>query len=151
MADVIFNGSGSRKPSAGLRRALFDNTSASRRRVRRYNEIAIGVKPGATAIDYFLNKTRCRRKTLPIFSRHRSRAAGVIDHRAGHGRASSRLTEDLRGFIEEAAGNRAKEQLRERNPDQHARTWRGSRTFMNSERNWVAWTSSRRRRPSTSS
>jgi chromosome segregation protein len=119
MADVIFNGSNSRKPvGKAFVELIFDNTAG---RVggeyASYAEIAIRREAGRDGqSDYFLNKTRCRRKDITdIFlgTGLGPRSYSIIEQGMVT-RIIEAKPEDLRFFIEEAAGiSRYKERRRE--------------------------------------
>ena len=119
MADVIFNGSNSRKPvSKASVELVFDN-SAGRigGEYAKYAEISIRREAGRDGqSDYFLNKTRCRRKDITdIFlgTGLGPRAYSIIEQGMVT-RIIEAKPEELRGFIEEAAGiSRYKERRRE--------------------------------------
>ena len=67
MADVVFNGSSARKPvGRAFVELVFDNTSGrAGGEYAKYNEISIRREAGRDGqSDYFLNKTRCRRKDI---------------------------------------------------------------------------------------
>ena len=119
MADVVFNGSSARKPvGRAFVELLFDNTSGrAGGQYAAYNEIAIRREAGRDGqSDYFLNKTRCRRKDITdIFlgTGLGPRAYSIIEQGMVT-RIIEAKPEDLRGFIEEAAGvSRYKERRRE--------------------------------------
>ncbi len=119
MADVIFSGSNSRKPvgKAGVE-LIFDNTSGKAPgQYASYAEISIRremARDGQSA--YFLNKTRCRRKDIiDIFlgTGLGPRTYSIIEQGMVT-RIIESKPEDLRGFLEEAAGiSRYKERRRE--------------------------------------
>jgi chromosome segregation protein len=119
MADVVFNGSTARKPvGKAFVELVFDN-SAGRAggQYANYNEISIRREAGRDGqSDYFLNKTRCRRKDITdIFlgTGLGPRAYSIIEQGMVT-RIIEAKPEDLRGFIEEAAGvSRYKERRRE--------------------------------------
>ncbi len=119
MADVIFNGSNTRKPvgTASIELA-FDNTDGTiGGQYAGYNEISIRrqVSRDGTS-SYFLNNTRCRRRDITdIFlgTGLGPRSYSIIEQGT-----ISRLIEakpdDLRAFLEEAAGiSKYKERRRE--------------------------------------
>ncbi len=109
MADVIFNGSNSRKPLGQCSIELvFDNTSG--RVVGEYggyNEIAIKRQVSRDGQSvYFLNSTRCRRKDITdIFlgTGLGPRSYAIIEQ-GMISRLIEAKPEELRVFIEEAAG-----------------------------------------------
>jgi len=119
MADVIFNGSNTRKPvgSASIELA-FDNTDGTiGGQYAGYNEISIRRQVSRDgASNYFLNNTRCRRRDITdIFlgTGLGPRSYSIIEQGT-----ISRLIEakpdDLRAFLEEAAGiSKYKERRRE--------------------------------------
>ena len=119
MADVIFNGSGSRKPVGTASIELsFDNSDGTiGGQYAGYNEISIRrqVSRDGTS-NYFLNNTRCRRRDITdIFlgTGLGPRSYSIIEQGT-----ISRLIEakpdDLRAFLEEAAGiSKYKERRRE--------------------------------------
>ena len=119
MADVIFNGSNTRKPVGHASIELvFDNTDGSiTGQYASFNEISIRrqVSRDGTS-SYFLNNTRCRRRDITdIFlgTGLGPRSYSIIEQGT-----ISRLIEakpdDLRSFLEEAAGiSKYKERRRE--------------------------------------
>ena len=119
MADVIFNGSSSRKPVGSASIELsFDNSDGTiGGQYAGYNEISIRrqVSRDGTS-NYFLNNTRCRRRDITdIFlgTGLGPRSYSIIEQGT-----ISRLIEakpdDLRAFLEEAAGiSKYKERRRE--------------------------------------
>lgn len=119
MSDVIFNGSGSRKPVGTASIELsFDNSDGTiGGQYAGYNEISIRrqVSRDGTS-NYFLNNTRCRRRDITdIFlgTGLGPRSYSIIEQGT-----ISRLIEakpdDLRAFLEEAAGiSKYKERRRE--------------------------------------
>ncbi len=119
MADVIFSGSSSRKPVGKASvELLFDNTAGKAPgQYARYAEISIrreATRDGQST--YFLNKTKCRRKDITdIFlgTGLGPRAYSIIEQGMVT-RIIESKPEDLRGFLEEAAGiSRYKERRRE--------------------------------------
>jgi chromosome segregation protein len=119
MADVVFNGSISRKPVAQASVELvFDNSDGrAGGEYAKYAEIAIRREAGRDAqSDYFLNKTRCRRKDITdlfLGTGLGPRAYSIIEQGMVT-RIIEAKPEDLRGFIEEAAGiSRYRERRRE--------------------------------------
>src|SRR3970040_1125757 len=119
MADVIFNGSNSRKPVAIASVELIFANSEGRAggEYAKYSEISIRREAGRDGqSDYFLNKTKCRRKDITdIFlgTGLGPRAYSIIEQGMVT-RIIEAKPEDLRGFIEEAAGvSRYKERRRE--------------------------------------
>ena len=119
MADVIFNGSNSRKPVAAASVELvFDNADGGAGgEYAKYAEIAIRREAGRDGqSDYYLNRTKCRRKDITdIFlgTGLGPRAYSIIEQGMVT-RIIEAKPEDLRGFIEEAAGiSKYKERRRE--------------------------------------
>ncbi|BAU47738.1 chromosome segregation protein SMC [Sulfurifustis variabilis] len=119
MADVIFNGSNARKPvGKAMVELVFDNSDGSAGgQYAQYTEIAIKREAGRDGqSDYFLNKTRCRRKDITdlfLGTGLGPRAYSIIEQGMVT-RIIEAKPEDLRGFIEEAAGiSRYKERRRE--------------------------------------
>ena len=119
MADVVFNGSGTRKPvSQASVELVFDNLDGRiGGRFAAYNEIAIRrrvVREGQS--KYWLNGTRCRRRdVMDVF--HGTglgpRSYAIIEQ-GMISRVIEAKPEDLRDFIEEAAGiSKYKERRRE--------------------------------------
>jgi chromosome segregation protein len=119
MADVIFNGSSSRKPLGNASVELvFDNSDGKiGGAYATYNEVALrrSVSRDGTS-DYFINGTKVRRKDITqlfLGTGLGSRSYAIIEQGM-----ISRLIEarpdDLRAFLEEAAGiSRYKERRRE--------------------------------------
>jgi len=128
MADVIFNGSNSRKPVGKASvELIFDNSDGTAGgEYAKYAEIAIRREAGRDGLsDYFLNKTRCRRKDITgIFlgTGLGPRAYSIIEQGMVT-RIIEARPEDLRGFVEEVAGiSKYKERRREtENRIKHAR------------------------------
>jgi chromosome segregation protein len=119
MADVVFNGSSARKPvGRAFVELVFDNTEGrASGEYAKYSEISIRREAGRDGqSDYFLNKTRCRRKDITdIFlgTGLGPRAYSIIEQGMVT-RIIEAKPEELRGFIEEAAGvSRYKERRRE--------------------------------------
>ncbi len=119
MADVIFNGSNSRKPVAMASvELIFDNTDGrAGGEYAKYAEISIRREAGRDGqSDYYLNKTKCRRKDITdIFlgTGLGPRAYSIIEQGMVT-RIIEAKPEDLRGFLEEAAGvSKYKERRRE--------------------------------------
>ncbi len=119
MADVIFSGSNSRKPVGKASVELvFDNTDGKAPgQYASYAEISIrreGSRDGTS--DYFLNKTRCRRKDITglfLGTGLGPRAYAIIEQ-GMITRIIESKPEELRWFLEEAAGiSRYKERRRE--------------------------------------
>lgn len=109
MADVIFNGSSARKPVGQAQIELvFDNSDGSLGgEYARFNEISIrrlATRDGQSS--YFLNNTRCRRKDITdIFlgTGLGPRSYAIIEQ-GMISRVIEARPEDLRAFLEEAAG-----------------------------------------------
>jgi chromosome segregation protein len=119
MADVIFNGSNSRKPvGQATIELVFDNSDGSiKGEYAQYNEIAIRrtvSRDGQS--QYFLNGTRCRRRDITdIFlgTGLGPRSYSIIEQ-GMISRLIEAKPEDLRVFLEEAAGiSKYKERRRE--------------------------------------
>jgi len=119
MADVIFNGSGGRKPVGQASIELvFDNTDGTiAGAYAGYNEVAVRrvVSRDGTS-QYFLNNARCRRKDIT----HILLGTGLGSHgysiieQGMISRLVEAKPEDLRAFLEEAAGiSKYKERRRE--------------------------------------
>ena len=119
MADVVFNGSRSRKPvSRASVELVFDNLDGrAGGRFAAYNEIAVRrqiVRDGQSS--YWLNGTRCRRRdVMDVF--HGTglgpRSYAIIEQ-GMISRIIEARPDDLRDFLEEAAGiSRYKERRRE--------------------------------------
>lgn len=119
LADVIFSGSTARKPvSQASVELVFDNTDGrAGGEYARYAEIVVrreASRDGAS--DYFLNKTRCRRKDITdlfLGTGLGPRAYSIIEQ-GMISRIVEARPEDLRLFLEEAAGiSRYKERRRD--------------------------------------
>jgi chromosome segregation protein len=119
MADVIFNGSGSRKPVGQASVELvFDNAEGKLGgEYAAYSEVALKrvvERDGNSA--YFLNGVRCRRKDITqlfLGTGLGSRSYAIIEQNM-ISRVIEARPEDMRGFLEEAAGiSRYKERRRE--------------------------------------
>ena len=119
MADVIFNGSNSRKPvGQATVELVFDNSEGGFfGQYAGYTEIAIKrqvTRDGGS--DYFLNGVRCRRKDITdlfLGTGLGSRSYAVIEQ-GMISRVAEAKPEELRVFIEEAAGiSRYKERRKE--------------------------------------
>ena len=119
MADVIFNGSGSRKPVGQASVELvFDNAEGRLRgEYASYTEVSLKrvvERDGNSA--YFLNGVRCRRKDITqlfLGTGLGSRSYAIIEQNM-ISRVIEARPEDMRGFLEEAAGiSRYKERRRE--------------------------------------
>jgi chromosome segregation protein len=119
MADVVFNGSGSRKPvgSASVE-LVFDNSDGKiGGPYASYNEVSLKrmvSRDGTSA--YFINGVRCRRKDITqlfLGTGLGSRSYAIIEQ-GMISRVIESKPEDMRSFIEEAAGiSRYKERRRE--------------------------------------
>jgi chromosome segregation protein len=128
MADVIFNGSASRKPvGAATIELCFDNSDGSiGGEYAQYSEIAIKRSIGRDGLSqYFLNNTRCRRKDITdIFlgTGLGARSYAIIEQ-GMVSRLVDAKPDDMRTYIEEAAGiSKYKERRREtENRIQHTR------------------------------
>ncbi|HUW99215.1 MAG TPA: chromosome segregation protein SMC [Acidiferrobacter sp.] len=119
LADVIFSGSTARKPvSQASVELIFDNSDGrAGGEYARYAEIVVrreASREGAS--DYFLNKTRCRRKDITdlfLGTGLGPRAYSIIEQ-GMISRIVEARPEDLRLFLEEAAGiSRYKERRRD--------------------------------------
>ncbi len=119
MADVIFNGSGGRKPVGQASIELtFDNTDGTvSGAYASYSEIAIRrviTRDGTS--QYFLNNSRCRRKdvTQLLLGTGLGAHGYSIIEQGMISRLVDARPEDLRAFLEEAAGiSKYKERRRE--------------------------------------
>jgi chromosome segregation protein len=128
MVDVIFNGSGNRKPVGVASVELtFDNSDGTiTGAFAGYNEVSVKrvVSRDGTS-QYYLNNTRCRRKDIT----HILLGTGVGSHgysiieQGMISRLVEAKPEELRAFLEEAAGiSKYKERRREtENRIQHTR------------------------------
>lgn len=109
MADVIFNGSSTRKPvGQATIELVFDNSDGSLGgEYARFSEISIkrqGTRDGQSA--YFLNGTRCRRKDITdvfLGTGLGPRSYAIIEQ-GMISRVIEARPEELRAFFEEAAG-----------------------------------------------
>lgn len=109
MSDVIFNGSGGRKPvGQAAIELVFDNSDASLGgEYAAYSEISIRrtvSRDGASS--YFLNGSRCRRRDITdvfLGTGLGPRSYSIIEQGMISNLVSSK-PEELRGYIEEAAG-----------------------------------------------
>jgi len=119
MADVIFNGSGGRRPvGTASVELVFDNSDGKiGGSYAIYHEISLKrvvSRDGTSA--YFINGTRCRRKditTLFLGTGLGSRSYAIIEQ-GMISRVIEARNEDMRAFVEEAAGiSRYKERRRE--------------------------------------
>jgi chromosome segregation protein len=119
MADVVFNGSSARKPvgSAGVE-LVFDNTDGKiGGPYASYGEISLRrqvSRDGQSA--YFINGVRCRRKDITnlfLGTGLGSRSYAIIEQ-GMISRVIDAKSEDMRAFVEEAAGiSRYKERRKE--------------------------------------
>ncbi len=120
MEDVIFSGSQARKPvGKAFVELIFDNTVGKKAPgdYARYSEISVRREISRDGrADYFLNRTRCRKKDITgIFlgTGLGPRAYSIIEQGMVT-RIIESKPEDLRVFVEEAAGiSRYKERRRE--------------------------------------
>ncbi len=119
MADVVFNGSSSRKPvGTASVELVFDNSDGQLQgQYAGYAEVSLKrvvSRDGTSA--YFLNGTRCRRKDITqlfLGTGLGSRSYAIIEQ-GMISRVIEARPEELRGFIEEAAGiSKYKERRRE--------------------------------------
>src|SRR5215510_8846193 len=119
MADVVFNGSSSRKPvGTASVELVFDNSDGQLAgQYATFNEVALKrvvSRDGNSA--YFLNGIRCRRKDITqlfLGTGLGSRSYAIIEQ-GMISRVIEARPEELRGFIEEAAGiSKYKERRRE--------------------------------------
>jgi chromosome segregation protein len=119
MADVIFNGSGSRKPVGGASVELvFDNADGKiGGAYASYAEVALKrmvARDGTSS--YFLNGARCRRKDITqlfLGTGLGSRSYAIIEQ-GMISRVIESKPDDMRAFVEEAAGiSRYKERRKE--------------------------------------
>lgn len=119
MADVVFNGSSSRKPvGTASVELVFDNSDGQLAgQYAGYTEVSLKrvvSREGTSA--YFLNGIRCRRKDITqlfLGTGLGSRSYAIIEQ-GMISRVIEARPEELRGFIEEAAGiSRYKERRRE--------------------------------------
>jgi chromosome segregation protein len=119
MADVIFNGSNTRQPVGQASvDIVFDNSKGTLAgQYAAYNEISVKRQLGRDGISaYFLNGTRCRRKdVIDVFLGTGVGKGGYSVIEQGMiSRVIEARPEELRGFLEEAAGiSRYKERRRE--------------------------------------
>jgi chromosome segregation protein len=119
MADVIFNGSASRKPlGAASVELVFDNADGKiGGPYANYNEVALrrAVSRDGTS-DYFINGTKVRRKDITqlfLGTGLGTRSYAIIEQ-GMISRVIEARPDDLRAFLEEAAGiSRYKERRRE--------------------------------------
>ena len=119
MADVVFNGSSSRKPvGTASVELVFDNADGKLAgQFANFNEVSLKrvvSRDGTSA--YFLNGARCRRKDITqlfLGTGLGSRSYAIIEQ-GMISRVIEARPEELRGFIEEAAGiSKYKERRRE--------------------------------------
>jgi len=119
MADVVFNGSSSRKPvGTASVELVFDNSDGKLGgQYANFNEVSLKrvvSRDGTSA--YFLNGARCRRKDITqlfLGTGLGSRSYAIIEQ-GMISRVIEARPEELRGFIEEAAGiSKYKERRRE--------------------------------------
>jgi len=119
MADVVFNGSSSRKPvGTASVELVFDNSDGQLAgQYAGYSEVSLKrvvARDGQSA--YFLNGARCRRKDITqlfLGTGLGSRSYAIIEQ-GMISRVIEARPEELRGFIEEAAGiSKYKERRRE--------------------------------------
>ncbi len=119
MADVVFNGSSSRKPvGTASVELVFDNSDGTLAgQYAGYNEVSLKrvvSRDGTSA--YFLNGIRCRRKDITqlfLGTGLGARSYAIIEQ-GMISRVIEARPEELRGFIEEAAGiSKYKERRRE--------------------------------------
>jgi chromosome segregation protein len=119
MADVVFNGSAARKPvGTASVELVFDNSDGKiGGAYASYNEIALKrqvSRDGSSA--YFINAARCRRKDITnlfLGTGLGSRSYAIIEQ-GMISRVIEAKTEDMRAFVEEAAGiSRYKERRKE--------------------------------------
>ena len=109
MADVIFNGSGSRKPvGTASVELVFDNADGKLSgEYAGYSEVSLkrSVSRDGTS-NYFLNGARCRRKDITqlfLGTGLGSRSYAIIEQNM-ISRVIEAKAEDMRAFLEEAAG-----------------------------------------------
>ncbi len=119
ITDVIFNGSSSRKPvGTASVELLFDNSDTTLEgQYAKYSEIAIRREVSRDGIsNYYLNGTRCRRKDITgvfLGTGLGPRSYSIIEQ-GMISRLVEAKPEEMRGFLEEAAGiSKYKERRRE--------------------------------------
>ena len=119
MADVIFNGSSSRKPVGNaVIELLFDNSDGGAGgQYANYNQISVKRQVSRDGqSSYFLNGTRCRRRDITdlfLGTCLGPRSYSIIEQ-GTISRLIEARPEDLRVFLEEAAGiSKYKERRRE--------------------------------------
>ncbi len=110
MADVIFSGSGSRKPvSQASVELLFDNSDAAiGGQYAAFGELSIRRTVGRDGVSsYFLNGTRCRRRDITdvfLGTGLGVRGSYSVIEQGMISRVVEAKPEEVRGFLEEAAG-----------------------------------------------
>jgi chromosome segregation protein len=119
MADVIFNGSSSRKPvGAAAIELMFDNSEGrAGGQYAQYNQISVKRQVSRDGQSlYFLNSVRCRRRDITdlfLGTGLGPRSYSIIEQ-GMISRLIEARPEDLRSFLEEAAGiSKYKERRRE--------------------------------------
>jgi chromosome segregation protein len=119
MSDVVFNGSAARKPvGAASVELVFDNSDGKiGGEYARYNEVSLKrqvARDGTSA--YYINAARCRRKDITnlfLGTGLGARSYAIIEQ-GMISRVIEAKAEDMRAFVEEAAGiSRYKERRRE--------------------------------------
>lgn len=108
MSDVIFNGSSTRKPvGQAMVELVFDNTKGLGGEYAKFSEISVrrhGTRDGQS--NYFLNNVRCRRKDITdlfLGTGLGPRSYSIIQQ-GMISRLIEAKPEEMRGFLEEAAG-----------------------------------------------
>src|SRR5471030_379130 len=119
MADVIFNGSSARKPiGTAAVELVFDNSDGKiGGPYASYSEVSLKRQVGRDSTsNYFINGVRCRRKDITqlfLGTGLGSRSYAIIEQ-GMISRIIESKPEDMRSFVEEAAGiSRYKERRRE--------------------------------------
>jgi chromosome segregation protein len=119
MADVVFNGSAARKPvGTASVELVFDNSDGKiGGAYASYNEISLKRQVSRDGTSgYFINSTRCRRKDITnlfLGTGLGARSYAIIEQ-GMISRVIEAKTEDMRAFVEEAAGiSRYKERRKE--------------------------------------
>jgi chromosome segregation protein len=119
MADVVFNGSSARKPvGTASVELIFDNSDGKiGGPYASYNEVSLRRQVGRDgSSNYFINGVRCRRKDITqlfLGTGLGSRSYAIIEQ-GMISRIIESKPEDMRSFVEEAAGiSRYKERRRE--------------------------------------
>src|SRR6202790_336380 len=119
MADVVFNGSSARKPvGTASVELVFDNSDGKLGGVyANYNEVSLKRQVSRDGSSgYFINSSRCRRKDITnlfLGTGLGSRSYAIIEQ-GMISRVIEARPDDLRAFLEEAAGiSRYKERRRE--------------------------------------